>query len=201
MGYQTTFTGKFKLDQTLSDEHREYLALFSQTRRMQRDASIANRFPDPVRLAVGLPIGEEGEYFVGATGFAGQDRDESILDYNQEPKSQPGLWCKWEPDKKGKSIQWNGAEKFYHYQQWLEYLIQHFLAPWSYELNGAVKWKGEDPSDRGVLLVKNNVVSFLAGLDYKAYIEEQKLAKLAKQQQNQLQVQTPAVRGQTTRRL
>jgi hypothetical protein len=34
---------------------------------MKRDAEKASKLADPVREAVGLPIGTEGEYFVGRT--------------------------------------------------------------------------------------------------------------------------------------
>jgi hypothetical protein len=71
--------------------------------------------PDPVRIAAGLPIGEDGDYFVGGGGFAGQDKDASVLSYNNPPKGQPGLWCKWIPGDEGKTIEWDNADKFYNY--------------------------------------------------------------------------------------
>jgi hypothetical protein len=60
---------------------------------------------------------------------------------------------------------WDGNEKFYHYAEWLEYLIGHFLAPWGYTLNGTVKWVGEDPADSGVIEVENNRVTTREGGD------------------------------------
>src|SRR5205823_1028208 len=135
-----------------------YLTKFSATRRMKRDAKIAEGFPDLVRRAVGLPIGKEGAYFVGALGAWGMDHDASVLDFNLPPWGQPGLWCKWAPDRGGRAIIWNGAEKFYSYVEWLEYLIKHFLKPWGYVLNGEVPWQGEDHEDRGVLVVTENAV-------------------------------------------
>lgn len=70
----------------------------------------------------------------------------------------PGIWCQWVPTEDGEGIQWDGAEKFYCYDEWLVYLIEHFLKPWGYVLNGKVSWEGENHSDVGVIYVKDNKV-------------------------------------------
>jgi hypothetical protein len=158
MGYHTDFTGRFDLDRPLALEHARFLYTFSRTRRMRRDVAKAGIMPDAVRLSVGLPLGPEAAYFVGGEGFHGQDRDESVLDYNDPPSGQPGLWCKWAPTEDGRAIAWNGAEKFYDYVAWLEYLIRHFLRPWGYVLTGTVDWVGEADDDRGTIRVTSNVV-------------------------------------------
>lgn len=142
----------------IKPDHIAYLQAFSNTRRMKRDPAIADKFPDPVRHKVGLPIGKEGGYFVAGRGVAGQDRDQSILDYNNPPKGQPGLWCHWKPTEDGTAILWDQGEKFYDYVKWIDYLIAHFLGPWGYVLNGVVKWVGEDRSDRGKIVIKENDV-------------------------------------------
>src|SRR5262245_922268 len=142
----------------LKPEHAAYLRQFNETRRMRRDPAKAAFIPDPVREAAGLPLGEEAAYFVAGKGFGGQDRDDSILDYNQPPVGQPGLWCKWRPNEDGTAIVWDGAEKFYDYVEWLEYLIQHFLTPWMYIVNGSMTWQGQDEEDSGTITVKNNQV-------------------------------------------
>lgn len=124
MGYTTDFYGHFKLDKSLAPKHAMYLYKFNNTRRMKRDAKKAEQLPDRIREAAGLPIGEDGAYFVGAGGFQGQGTDESIIDYNTPPgqlsyretkdldfniawdirqrrikegNCQPGLWCHWTP--------------------------------------------------------------------------------------------------------
>ena len=158
MGYTTDFEGEFLLDRPLEPEHEAYLRQFSETRRMKRDPQLASDLDDPVRIAAGLPIGIEAAYFVGGGGFAGQDKDNSILNYNYESSEQPGLWCQWVPTDDSEGIEWNGVEKFYHYTEWLEYVIEHFLVPWNYVLNGEVYWQGEESSDMGKLLVKDNEV-------------------------------------------
>jgi hypothetical protein len=171
MRYTTEFTGKFDLNKPLSSEHRAYLAAFAETRRMKRDATQTVLRPDPLRIAVGLPIGDEGGYFVGASGnteddwqkMRGQEHTPDVTDYNHEPAGQPGLWCQWVPTEDGSAIEWDGGEKFYSYVEWIQYLITHFLAPWGYVLNGTVKWEGESRGDLGRIVIVNNAVSTKTG--------------------------------------
>jgi len=160
MGYTTEFQGELGLDKPLAPEHQAYLQHFSRTRRMKRNAALTAAMPDPVREAVGLPIGEQGGYYVGGNGDSyGQDRTLDITDYNNAPGSQPGLWCQWVPNMEGTAIEWDGGEKFYNYIEWLAYIIDNFLRPWGYVLNGEVQWRGEDWDDAGTIVVKNNDVS------------------------------------------
>jgi len=158
MGYNTDLYGSFDLDKPLTPEHKAYLEKFAETRRMNRDAEIASKIDDPIRIAAGLPIGDNGEYFVNGRGFCGQDDDESVKESNHPPAGQPGLWCQWVPNNGGTAIIWDGGEKFYDYVDWIEYLIENFLKPWGYVLNGEVEWIGEDSNDRGMIVIKNNVV-------------------------------------------
>ena len=159
MGYTTNFHGEFKLDRPLTEAHKAFLTKFNETRRMGRDASKTERRPDPVRLAVDLPVGPDGAYFVGEGGFAGQDAGPDVLDSNRSSGGQPGLWCQWTPNEGGTSIVWDEGEKFYDYTEWLAYLIDNFLEPWGYKLNGVVEWSGEEDGDIGRIHVKDNMIS------------------------------------------
>lgn len=107
MGYATDFSGQFRFNKPLSRKQETYLKAFSETRRMDRDPLLVSSLPDPKREAVGLPIGRSAEYFVGENGVCGQDRDSSILNYNDPPASQPGLWCKWIPTDGGDELIWS----------------------------------------------------------------------------------------------
>lgn len=159
MGYTTSFCGRFSIDKELSPAHFDYLMAFSKTRRYKRDAAKTAERADSLRIAVGLPVGVEGEFFVGETGFAGQDKGADALDYNKPPSTQPGLWCLWEPTEDGKGIHWNGVEKFYDYIEWLGYISKNFLKPWGYTLSGNVSWFGEDLEDSGVISVVNGLIT------------------------------------------
>ena len=167
MGYTKDFTGEFTVTPALDAAQVAYLAAFNKTRRMQRDEQVTVTRPDPVRDAVGLPVGPQGGYFVGAGGGYGQEDGDrkslGIVDYNQPPTGQPGLWCQWEPSADGGTIAWDGGEKFYDYVEWLEYLVENFLKPWGRVLSGEVTWSGEDEEDRGKIVVRENKVSTLQG--------------------------------------
>jgi len=157
MGYTTDFDGEAVLNKKLSDEHHNYLVKFSETRRMQRMEFFTAKLPDATRELAGLPVGTDGRYYVG--GEEGKTKFSSdIVDYNCPPPGQPGVWCQWVPSDEGTAIVWDGGEKFYKYTEWMKYLIQHFLAPWGYVLNGKITWQGEDMSDRGVIVIVNNLV-------------------------------------------
>lgn len=144
MGYTTDFNGKFNLNKELSPKMAQYLTLFNETRRMKRNA-------DEV-------FGIDGEFFVFGRGSYGQDQEENIVDYNDAPSTQPGLWCQWSPTEDRMGIEWDGGEKFYNYTEWLVYLIHKFLAPNGYVLNGVVEWDGEGSGDVGEIFVEDNKV-------------------------------------------
>lgn len=158
MGYTTTFDGEFNLDKPLTKEHKEFLTKFSETRRVKRDEAKASKIQDPVREAAGLSVGKEGAYFTGGKGSFGQEADDSVIDYNYPPAGQPSLWCEWIPNEDGTAIVWDEGEKFYEYTTWIKYLIENFLKPWGYTLNGSVDWDGEESEDTGTILIEDNIV-------------------------------------------
>ena len=145
MGYTTDLYGKLKFNKQLTVDDLNFLKKFADTRRMARN--------------VGSEYGVEGEFYVEGGGDFGQERDETIIDYNRPPKTQPGLWCQWVPTEDGWHLEWDGNEKFYNYVEWLEYLIEKILAPKGYVLNGTIDWQGEDFNDRGTITVADNVVT------------------------------------------
>lgn len=184
MGYSTNFSGSLTISPALTEIQTKYIKQFNETRRMKRNASIAESFSDPTRIAVGLPIGVDGAYYVGSTENHGQNRDESILDFNEPPgmierpaendwntwwtqrneyiqsgKCQPGLWCGWTVTDDGTQLKWDGGEKFYEYVLWLHYLISHFFNVWGVKLNGEIFWEGEDSEDMGKIEVVNSVIT------------------------------------------
>ena len=170
MGYTTTFTGKFTCTPALNADQVAYLQALCNTRRMKRSG--ASQLPDPLREAVGLPLGNEDEYFVGGTDSGGQDP--TIVDCNTPPASQPSLWCQWAPSDDGKFIEWDRGQKFH--VQWIKYINENFLKPWGIKLSGDVKWRGEDSSDRGVIVAGKEVTA-LEGEAFVAYKQQKKLER------------------------
>ena len=167
MGYDTTFSGSLKFNKPVTEPLREYINRFSNTRRMPRDNDkIQELYPNWRELCFFGDLGVKGEYFAldpKTTDF-GQDRDESIIDYNgfKEPV-HPSLWCQWIINDDGE-LEWDGNEKFYSYEEWLIYLINHFFEPLGYVLNGDIEWQGEEYSDLGTSHVVDNVVTMEYGL-------------------------------------
>lgn len=159
MGYTTDFYGSFTLDKPLTIDQKNFLEMFAETRRMARDEKKIPLIKNPNRESLellkrlNLPL----KFYCGNGDF-GQDQDESILDYNYKSEF-PGLWCQWRPSEDGREIVWDGGEKFYNYVEWIDYLIENFLEPWGIKVNGEVEWQGEERDDRGLIVVKDNVVT------------------------------------------
>lgn len=149
MGYSYEFSGRFRVRPPLSGAQRRYLLAFGSTRRVTRKTQLLKDIADPIREAVSLPIGLEGCYFIGtADDLAPEPHPESIIDGNRPPGGQPGLWCQWVPDENGCALHWDGGEKFHNFEDWLVYLVDHFLKPWGCVLEGQVEWQGNDEGDR-----------------------------------------------------
>lgn len=151
MGYTTEFEGKFKLNKELDEDTYEFLIKLAKTRRMKRDVSILKS------MGYKGDYGVDGEFFVYGAGDFGQGYDESIIDFNRPPKTQPGLWCQWIPTEDRAHIEWDGGEKFYNYKEWLKYIIDNILKPRGYLLSGEVTYQGEDFGDFGEIVLKNNI--------------------------------------------
>ncbi len=163
MGYSTYFNGSFSLNKKLSKEHYQYLYAFCQTRHMKRYAPMLKYVPDPLRQAVSLPLGTQGCFYIGnpETDIQAEIDYNSILEPDLPPKNLPGLWCQWVPSKNGKRIEWDGCGNFHNYINWLGFIVIYFLQPWGYVISGRVEYQGDEPSDFGTIVVKNNeLISF-----------------------------------------
>jgi hypothetical protein len=131
--------GKFQITPPLQGNHLAYLARFAQIRHMTWDVTLLENLRDPLREAVGLPLGVEGAYYVAVQEIMPLDPDPAIITPNRPPNGQPALWCCWEPSGDGESYVWANGEKNYGHKSWLEYLIAHFFKPWHYQLSGQVE--------------------------------------------------------------
>lgn len=158
MGYTTNFRGSLSVS-NLTEEQRAYINNFAETRRMHRDC---NRLMEKYNGKHGHPTPEsntpEGIYGKDGEFFAGID-DSCYIDYNHS-KNQPGLWCQWVINENNE-LEWDGGEKFYNYVDWLQFLIDNFFSKWGCVLNGKIKYRGEDYSDRGYIeVIDNNVTRY-----------------------------------------
>ncbi len=151
MGYQTEFYGDFDVTPALNPEEVKYLLAFSNSRRMAR---------------------KSGPYIVEGSdmGFVSSGGDSDVLNGNEPPPGQPGLWCQWIPNEEGTEISWDGGEKFYEAEKWIKYLIEHFLKPGciakeqlpflqaNHMVSGVIEAKGEEHGDNWNLIVDENEV-------------------------------------------
>ena len=165
MGYTTDFFGSLEFNKPVAPWLADYIEKFNRTRRMKRDPEkIKELFPNWGELCFNGELGFEGAYFVGGLGFMGQDNDTSVLDHNEPSSDQPGLWCQWVINVEKNCLEWDGGEKFYNYEEWLEYLIDNFFEPLGYVLNGDIEWQGENYDDLGTIHVVNNVIDMEYGV-------------------------------------
>lgn len=74
-------------------------------------------------------------------------------------RGAPDSWCQWIPTRDGMGIEWDGREKFYEYVPWLKFLIERYFQPWGLVLNGEVLYQGENITDRGSIIIRNNVIT------------------------------------------
>jgi hypothetical protein len=165
MGYTTEFDGTISISPPLNAQEIAYLRQFAASRRMGRVS---------------------GPYVVDGAHPLLPHQDPDVLDHNEPPAGQPGLWCQWEPTQDGAALRWNGVEKFYYSVEWMTYLIDTFLKPgavleselaspvpghhypdefrhftFDHELNGVVDAQGEVDDDRWLLVVAGNTVAVI----------------------------------------
>ena len=158
MGYTTWFEGELTPNKPFKKEFVNYINAFSKKRHEPRDVEIIKHSdPDWAKHCLDGNLGLYGMYYVG--GF-----DEEIIDRSAaKGYTCPGYWCDWHINEKTGVVEWNGAEKFYEYTDWLIFLIENFFEPAGYILNGEFIWIGEDSEDRGKISVVNNKVSEFLG--------------------------------------
>ncbi len=157
-GYEIQFTGSLTLDRPLLPQHFAYLNRFVQIRHVTCSVEYLQDVPDPLREAVGLPLGPEGAYFVGINFDKENIRQPIVLKINKPPQAQPYLWCHWRLDPDGLTLKYVDAWNLYRCHTWLQYLMDHFLTPWGYLLNGETHWQGEDEADRGRIIVQESAI-------------------------------------------
>jgi hypothetical protein len=160
MGYTTDFEGSMTITPALEPQQVAFINALMETRRMARnvDESI---------------YGDQGEFYIGK-GNGGQDNELNIADYNHAPRTQPGLWCNWVISEDGTELAWDGGEKFYDYTEWIEYMITKIFMPLDRKLEGEIMYSGEDCSDAGKIVARDNKICINTWEDGDTFIEPKK---------------------------
>jgi hypothetical protein len=143
MGYSTDFKGVLKLNKQLTEEDDAFIRALTDSRRM--------------KLRVDSKYGVEGEFYV-ADDLGGWNNKDKVIDCNEPPSTQPGLWCHIVPTDDGEGLEWDGGEKTYSMENWIFYLINRYLAPRGYVVNGVLDAFGEEAGDIWSIKVEDNVV-------------------------------------------
>lgn len=143
MSYIVRFTGNFLINEKLDDKLAEYLERFYNTRHVKRNIEKTKQmYPNWKEFCFRNRIGEDGEYFANGENFL--EKDDDIISYRVPPGIQPSILCPWRIDEFHKSIIWDGKENLIpieEHAQWLQYLIENFLSPCGYIVNGSVTYK------------------------------------------------------------
>jgi hypothetical protein len=156
--YTIQFESNLTLDRPFLPEHFAYLDRFVQTRRVTCSVEHLQNVPDLLREAADLPLGPEGAYFVGIDFDKEHIRKPIVLAINKPPQGQPSLWCSWRLDPDGVTLRYVATSNLYLCYTWLQYLLDHFLKPWNYQLNGEIRWQGDNEADRGQIIVRANTI-------------------------------------------
>lgn len=159
MGYSTYFSGSFTINKKVDDETYALLEGLNRTRRMKRDpAKLAKRLKMKKKEVI-EKYGDECQLYIPeGSSYESQKDTDDVVNGNEPPKGQPGLWCGWQIQEDRKTICHDGGEKFYDYIEWIEYLINVVLKPRGYVVNDEVTWQGEESDDMGAIEVINNTV-------------------------------------------
>lgn len=158
MAQSCNFEGHLKFDVPLTHEQIAYIQKFTSTRRVKRDEIKAAKLDDPLRQAIFLPIGIDGEYYVGTEEDCEESRDESVTDYDCPPSSQPEVFCMWVISNDGSKLELNGSVDVSGFVEWLWYMIDNFFNLWQKTLTGTITWDAENTDDSGYMQVINNDV-------------------------------------------
>lgn len=178
MGYTTYFFGQFQLNKQLTPELSTYLKNFANMRHYTRNFETLKKIENaliypphldenttpPELIAVDSSVDNEIEKTLHPFSHSDKPKENYCIKYNQPQEGCPGLWLQWIPNETDDAIEWDGGEKFYHYVEWLEFLIKNIFEPNGYVLNGTVSYEGEDSDDFGNIICENNKVFVTHGL-------------------------------------
>lgn len=181
MGYTTEFSGEFRFDKDIDPALAKYLNDFAKTRHMRLNVDeVKKDDPEWAKHCFNGEMGFEGQFYVNLNENLNRaemvehptyghkyykfcddlfyNDNQYVIDNNTPAEGVPSLWCQWVVDEEENVLVWDGGEKFYHYIEWLKYLITNFIEPSGYKLNGKVRWRGEDFDDMGAIVVQDNKV-------------------------------------------
>ena len=161
MGYSTFFCGRFELVPALTPSQVATIGeLYNH-----RHSLASSRDDEPL-----LRLPYEAPLMGNMSELAPVGRSPSHATYTGCEKGMawsgpfPSAYCQWTVTSDGSYLEWDGGEKFYGYELWLRFLIEHFFKPWNVAVTGAIEFEGEDGVERGTIFAHGDrVLVILAG--------------------------------------
>lgn len=179
MSYTYDLFGKLSVSPPLNADQVAYIQEFSGSYR-HKFAPKWQSWPNPLREAVGLPVGIEGEYISSSMGSGSDFIDNCMEVDTNTPNNQPSFQCCWTANTKGTALQWNKLRRTFEPVPWLNYMIEHFFTPWGVTLNGKVECHGEEFDDRTLIVVTNNTARRTQKKEWDEYKAEKEFQKQAR---------------------
>ena len=159
MGYNTDYKGEFYIYKTSTGRKAKLpkklgvlLVNLSRTRRMYRDVKKLAEFLKISIKECKEKFGNYGEFYFHNDNKMGQTHTPDIIDFNNPPPTQPGLWCNFTYDSKKNAVVWNSSEKTYDGTQWIDYILR-ILHKNGYEMRGTMVWRGGELGPLGTINV------------------------------------------------
>lgn len=109
------------------------------------------KFSGSLLLSRKLTLGEAKE-------FLDANEDPDCI----EPKCGIDSYMQWVPSESLDAIVYDGNEKFYDYDKWLQWVLDRLTKMGIYA-DGSIVWSGESEGDIGVLKVQGNVLTVKKG--------------------------------------
>ena len=88
--------------------------------------------------------------------------------------------CQWEIQPDRQTIQCNYSECRWDHEVWMQHIIDNFIKPEGYLLNGEIEWYGEYDEDNGIITIENNIVTVTSFKCRDCYKLQQSLKALEK---------------------
>tara|TARA_B100001057_G_scaffold314096_1_gene314228 strand:+ start:281 stop:844 length:564 start_codon:yes stop_codon:yes gene_type:complete len=178
MGYNTRFKGSLKLSKPLTEEQQKWYNDWRTIRKQHYDSDKLMEHYKGVGSLDG-DYGENGEFFgyipneilknYETNGWNDEyqlwinGRNDMMFpkEHNTPPSNQPSLWNKWKIEGDILSFD-DEKEKFYGYNNWLEYIRTKILSKWGITFldvdsdENILRWIGDDTEDRGEIYYLNN---------------------------------------------
>ena len=90
------------------------------------------------------------------------DEQYNIINNGGDWAFAPGDYCLWILENDKQTFTWIiDSEGRWDPVKWIRYIVDNFIQPWGYFLNGEVKWFGEEDDDDGCINIKNNIVTVM----------------------------------------